>query len=91
MIILNKYLIGSKEMDKENIDRLWSTPLPLDKVHSVRADINISSDRVTLDLLRQHDSTLLVALLRLFLLELPHCLFTFELYDAAHALYSNSK
>ncbi|CAO3611018.1 unnamed protein product [Cunninghamella echinulata] len=81
---------GSQDMDKENKERLWSTPLALDKVHSVRTDINISSDRVSLDLLRQHDSILLVALLRLYLLELPQCLFTFELYDAAYALYSNT-
>jgi hypothetical protein len=78
-------------LDPEKKKTLWSTRVPLDKVHSLRTDINISTDRVTMDLLMQHDAGLLVALLRLYLLELPQCLFTFELYDAAHALYSNSK
>lgn len=85
------YAIGSKELESERKKTLWSTRVPLDKVHSLRTDINISTDRVTMDLLLQHDPGLLVALLRLYLLELPQCLFTFELYDAAHALYSNSK
>ncbi|CAO3594914.1 unnamed protein product [Absidia cylindrospora] len=81
---------GSKDLDVEQKKKLWSTRVPLDQVHSLRTDINISTDRVTMDLLLQHDAGLLVALLRLYLLELPQCLFTFELYDAAHALYGNS-
>ncbi|KAI8337252.1 hypothetical protein BC941DRAFT_470989 [Chlamydoabsidia padenii] len=81
---------GSKDIDSEKKKTLWSTRVPLDQVHSLRTDINISTDRVTMELLLQHDAGLLVALLRLYFLELPQCLFTFELYDAAHALYSNS-
>ncbi|CAO3594890.1 unnamed protein product [Absidia cylindrospora] len=82
--------VKSNDMATEEKKTLWSTRIPLDKVHSLRTDINICSDRVTKDLLLQYNVELLVALLRLYLLELPQCLFTFELYDAAHALYSNS-
>lgn len=71
--------------------KLWSTKLPLDRVYAACSDLNISSDQLTPDLLQQYDPMTLVAVLRLYLLELPECLMTFEFYDAAQALYSNRK
>ncbi|OAD66122.1 hypothetical protein PHYBLDRAFT_189378 [Phycomyces blakesleeanus NRRL 1555(-)] len=83
---------GANEMSLEEKRKLWSTPLGLESVHTARADINIASSRITVDLLKQYEPGLLVAVLRLFLLELPEPLLTFEFYDPAQALYnSNSK
>lgn len=75
----------------EDKAKLWSTKLPLSKVHATRTDLNIPNDQITVELLQQQGPVMLVALLRLYLLELPECLMTFEFYDAAQALYSNSK
>ncbi|KAI9322799.1 hypothetical protein BX666DRAFT_1898560 [Dichotomocladium elegans] len=80
---------GSDQLSNEDKKRLWCTPLPLDKVHAVCMELNVPSDQVTMDLFQNRDPMLLVAVLRLYLLELPECLMTFEFYDAAQALYSN--
>ncbi|KAI8391155.1 uncharacterized protein BYT42DRAFT_610408 [Radiomyces spectabilis] len=81
---------GSEGLSEEDKRRLWSTPFALDRVHAAHVDLNLPSGRITVDLLQQYEPVLLVAILRLFFLELPECLMTFEFYDAAQALYSNS-
>lgn len=63
----------------------------MDRVYAACSNLNIPSDQLTPDLLQQYDPMTLVAVLRLYLLELPECLMTFEFYDAAQALYSNRK
>lgn len=70
---------------------LWSTRIPLARVHTVRVDLDIPSSQIDVDMLKQHPPIMLVAILRLFLLELPEPLMTFDFYDAGQTLYSNSK
>jgi hypothetical protein len=65
------------------------TDVPLDRVHEARAELNcgdIDNDKV-----KKYDPLLLAAVLRLYLQELPECLLTFDLYDPAKVLYTNSK
>jgi hypothetical protein len=69
---------------------VWTTSLPLDRVHAARAEINTSKP-ITRETLEKFDLLLLASLLRLYLLELPECLFTFELYEPCKLLYSNRK
>lgn len=69
---------------------VWTTSLPLDRVHAARAEINTSKP-ITHETLQKFDLLLLASLLRLYLLELPECLFTFELYEPCKLLYSNRK
>ena len=46
---------------------------------------------VTLKKLREYDLTIVAGVLKLYFLELPECLFTFELYEPVKLLYSISK
>ncbi|CEP13185.1 hypothetical protein [Parasitella parasitica] len=59
---------------------IWTASLPLDRIHAARAEIN-SNKPITAEILQRFDIILLASLLRLYLLELPDCLFTFELYE----------
>ncbi|KAL7319023.1 Rho-GTPase-activating protein 8 [Mucor circinelloides] len=67
---------------------VWTASLPLDRVHAARAEINTSKP-ATHESLQKYDLLLIASLLRLYLLELPECLFTFELYEPFKLLYSN--
>lgn len=69
---------------------VWTASLPLDRVHAARAEINTSKP-ATHESLQKYDLLLIASLLRLYLLELPECLFTFELYEPFKLLYSNRK
>ncbi|KAG0166219.1 hypothetical protein DFQ28_007612 [Apophysomyces sp. BC1034] len=82
---------GQETLNKDEKRKLWSTPLPLGRVHATRQDINVPSNRITVDMLKQYEPGLLVATLRLYLLELPESVMTDEFYDAAQALYSNKE
>lgn len=66
---------------------MWTTSLPLDRVHAAREEINRSTTTITLEF----DLLLLASLIRLYLMELPECLFTFELYEPCKLLYANRK
>ncbi|KAF7726518.1 hypothetical protein EC973_008649 [Apophysomyces ossiformis] len=90
-INFTKLRIGQENLDKDEKRRLWSTRLPLSRVHAARQDINVPNQRLTVDMLKQHEVGLLVATLRLYLLELPESIMTDEFYDAAQALYSNKE
>ncbi|KAI8144984.1 Rho GTPase activation protein, partial [Fennellomyces sp. T-0311] len=81
-------LLDAIDKGKTDKHRLWSTRLPLDRIHAICADLNIPSEQVTTELLQQHEPMTLVAILRLYLLDLPECLMTFEFYDAVQALYA---
>ncbi|KAI9494300.1 hypothetical protein BDB00DRAFT_928401 [Zychaea mexicana] len=83
-------LKASETLDEKEKHQLWSTRLPLDRIHAICADLNIPSSQITTELLQQYEPMTLVAILRLYLLELPECLMTFEFYDAVQALYATT-
>lgn len=68
---------------------VWTTSLPLDRVHAAREEINHC--RLDLEKLEKYDVLLLASLIRLYLMELPECLFTFELYEPFKLIYFNRK
>ncbi|KAI7882215.1 hypothetical protein K492DRAFT_206369 [Lichtheimia hyalospora FSU 10163] len=88
-LVLDAIDKGTEKLDQEEKLQLWSTKLPLDRIYAACSNLNVPSDQLTPDLLHPYDPMTLVAVLRLYLLELPECLMTFEFYDAAQALYSN--
>jgi hypothetical protein len=47
--------------------------------------------RVTLRKLKEYDLAIVAGALKLYFLELPECLLTFELYDPVKVIYSISK
>ncbi|RCH92129.1 hypothetical protein CU098_005429 [Rhizopus stolonifer] len=69
---------------------LWTMHLPLDKTHAAREELN-TSKIIDLQVLEELDPLVLASLIRLYLLELPECLFTFELYEPCKLLYSNQQ
>ncbi|KAK4516489.1 G4 quadruplex nucleic acid binding protein [Mucor velutinosus] len=79
---------GFSKLYDEEKNVVWTASLPLDRVHAARAEINTSKP-ITCESLQKFDLLLLASLLRLYLLELPECLFTFELYEPCKLLYSN--
>ncbi|CAO3629321.1 unnamed protein product [Mucor fragilis] len=79
---------GFSRLYDEEKNVVWTASLPLDRVHAARAEINTSKP-ITCESLQKFDLLLLASLLRLYLLELPECLFTFELYEPCKLLYSN--
>lgn len=78
----------SRLYDEEK-NLVWTTSLPLDRVHAAREEINHC--RLDLETLDKYDILLLASLIRLYLMELPECLFTFELYEPFKLIYSNRK
>ncbi|ORY99354.1 hypothetical protein BCR43DRAFT_455892 [Syncephalastrum racemosum] len=75
--------------DTQSKQRLWSTKLPLDRVHAARMELNLPVAQLTPERLAPYDALMIVAVLRLFFMELPECLLTYEFYDAAQTLYSS--
>lgn len=76
---------GFSRLYDEEKTVVWTTSLPLDRVHAAREEINCSTTTITLEF----DLLLLASLIRLYLMELPECLFTFELYEPCKLLYAN--
>jgi hypothetical protein len=70
---------------------VWIASLPLDRVHAAREEINWSKPSISIETLEKYDLLLLASLIRLYLLELPECLFTFELYEPCKLLYASRK
>ncbi|KAI8086251.1 uncharacterized protein BX664DRAFT_335319 [Halteromyces radiatus] len=72
----------------EERQKIWTTPLPLDLIHKARNELNTlnSIDQTTL---KSYNLLLLSSVLRLYLLELPDCLVTSELYDTLKVLYAS--
>ncbi|CAO3640373.1 unnamed protein product [Cunninghamella blakesleeana] len=75
-------------LEKER-NKIWIAPLPLDLIHKVRNDLNSMMTPITQDVLKKYDIILLASIIRLYLLELPDCLVTFELYEPIKLLYAN--
>lgn len=70
---------------------IWTTSVPLDRVHAAREEINQQYPLITKELFKRYDILLIASLIKLYLMELPECLFTFELYEPCKLLYSNRK
>ncbi|KAJ1980758.1 Rho-GTPase-activating protein 8 [Dimargaris verticillata] len=77
---------GMAELSDHDKRVIWTMETSLSSVHALRYEVNHAS-RVTLKQLRMFDLTIIVGGLCLYLLELPECLCTFELYDAVKTLY----
>ena len=78
-----------------NVERtkMWTSEIQLDQAHEARERLNIPSLSLVLmsQNLERYDVMVLASLIRLYLLELPECLLTFELYDPIKLLYTNRK
>lgn len=72
-------------------NKIWIAPLPLDLIHKARNDLNSMMTPITQDVLKKYDIISLASIIRLYLLELPDCLVTYELYEPIKLLYANSK
>ncbi|KAG2221470.1 hypothetical protein INT45_005011, partial [Circinella minor] len=76
-----------------NVERtkMWTSEIQLDQAHEARERLNIPSLSLVLmsQNLERYDVMVLASLIRLYLLELPECLLTFELYDPIKLLYTN--
>ncbi|PVV00620.1 hypothetical protein BB560_004992 [Smittium megazygosporum] len=72
---------------KDEAYNFWKAPFDLAKVHDIRYKLN-TSPKITLKFFKQQDLGLVINTLYLYLLELPDCLCTSDLYDPIKALYS---
>ncbi|KAG0168065.1 hypothetical protein DFQ28_006957 [Apophysomyces sp. BC1034] len=70
------------------IESVWTAQLPLDQIHAVRDRVNRPGTH-TVESLKRYDLLELASLVRLYFMELPECLLTFELYEPIKVLYSN--
>ncbi|ORY91188.1 hypothetical protein BCR43DRAFT_498672 [Syncephalastrum racemosum] len=80
------------QMYIEEKEKTWTAPLQLDRTHEARDQINMpfsEASQLTAETLKDYDAQLLASLIRLYLMELPDCLSTFELYDPIKQLYTN--
>ncbi|KAI9264372.1 hypothetical protein BDA99DRAFT_509188 [Phascolomyces articulosus] len=76
---------------KEERTKMWTSEIQLDQAHEARERLNIPSLSLILmnQNLERYDVMVLASLIRLYLMELPECLLTFELYDPIKLLYAN--
>lgn len=72
---------------------MWTADLLLDRAHEARERLNTptSSLAPATETFERYDVLVLASLLRLYFMELPECLLTFELYDPIKQLYTNRK
>ncbi|CAG8497539.1 316_t:CDS:10 [Ambispora gerdemannii] len=83
---INKGTAGWSDSDKRS---LWLSYMPLSIIHGLREEIN-DGGKIKLKKLREHDLPTVIGVLKLYFMELPECLLTFELYDAVKLLYSTN-
>ncbi|KAF7726820.1 hypothetical protein EC973_008421 [Apophysomyces ossiformis] len=79
---------GLSDLYEEEKRKVWTSQLPLDQIHAARERINRPHVN-TAEHLKTYDLLTLACLIRLYFMELPECLLTFELYEPMKALYSN--
>ncbi|KAI8883524.1 hypothetical protein K501DRAFT_333310 [Backusella circina FSU 941] len=80
---------GLSNLCDEEKSVVWTTTSPLDRVYSAREEMNELKVPITAQFLQRYDLLLLTSIIRLYLMELPECLFTFELYEPYKLLYAN--
>ncbi|CAG8478339.1 7878_t:CDS:10 [Gigaspora margarita] len=74
------------ESDKRLI---WTANVSLSKIHALREEIN-DGGKINMRKLREYDPEIVAGVLKLYFMELPECLLTFELYEPVRLLYSIS-
>ncbi|KAI8066664.1 hypothetical protein BC940DRAFT_301992 [Gongronella butleri] len=75
----------------DDLCSLWTAPIPLERIHRIRQELNASTHLpITVAALRTYDVIDLSCVLWLYLLELPECLTTSDLYDTIRLLYAGS-
>ncbi|KAL0081056.1 hypothetical protein J3Q64DRAFT_1753454 [Phycomyces blakesleeanus] len=84
---INSIASATTDLHEDEREKTWTTMLPLDLVHAARQELNVSPEKTALDKLERFDVLVLASLVRLYLLELPECLLTFELYEPAKTIY----
>ncbi|ORZ25661.1 hypothetical protein BCR42DRAFT_400630 [Absidia repens] len=93
LLIVNGLAVIESELPhlhNEERKKIWTTPLPLDLIHNTRNELNrMNGVPISQETLKKHNILLLASVLWLYLLELPDCLVTFELYDTIKLLYGN--
>ncbi|CAO3597455.1 unnamed protein product [Absidia cylindrospora] len=93
LLIVNGLAVIESELPhlhNEERKKIWTTPLPLDLIHNTRNELNrMNGVSISQETLKKHNILLLASVLWLYLLELPDCLVTFELYDTIKLLYGN--
>ncbi|OMH82580.1 Rho-GTPase-activating protein 8 [Zancudomyces culisetae] len=77
----------TRDLDHRDRYSIWTSTMNLAKVHMLRAEIN-NRHRITLKTLRNYDTNVIANTLILYLLELPDCLLSRDLYEPIKALYS---
>ncbi|RIB26485.1 hypothetical protein C2G38_2163220 [Gigaspora rosea] len=74
------------ESDKRLI---WTANVSLAKIHALREEIN-DGGKINMRKLREYAPEIVAGVLKLYFMELPECLLTFELYEPVRLLYSIS-
>ncbi|KAI9320640.1 hypothetical protein BX666DRAFT_1852099, partial [Dichotomocladium elegans] len=71
--------------------KMWTNEVPLEQVHEARDRLNDPTRSLvfTAESLERYDVQVLASLIRLYLMELPECVITFELYDPIKQFYTN--
>ncbi|KAG9293862.1 hypothetical protein G9A89_019200 [Geosiphon pyriformis] len=86
---LSSIVKGTAKWNDTEKRSLWLVYTPLSLIHALREDINDGS-KVRMQKLRKYELTIVVGILKLYFMELPECLLTFELYDPVKLLYSTN-
>ena len=79
---------SSFEMEIEDRRLMRAAPLDLPAAHALRCEIN-RGEKVRMRQLRKYDVSVMVATLRLFLIELPDCILTSALYEPLKKIYED--
>ncbi|KAI8145913.1 hypothetical protein BJV82DRAFT_602723 [Fennellomyces sp. T-0311] len=76
---------------KEERRKMWTSEIQLEHAHEARERLNVPSLSLVMvtQNIERYDAMVLASLIRLYLMELPECLLTFELYDPIKLLYTN--
>ncbi|RKP13275.1 hypothetical protein BJ684DRAFT_10305, partial [Piptocephalis cylindrospora] len=77
---------GMADHDAAELRSWWVAPLQLAAVHPLRHDVN-QGEKITLRQLRRYELSTVIGALRLYLMELPECLCTYDLYYPIKTLY----
>ncbi|CAO3702402.1 unnamed protein product [Rhizopus stolonifer] len=87
--VLDAIQRGTEKLEEK--DEVWSTPCALDRVHAACLELNRPPNTLTVEMLDQYEPTLLVAILRYFMLELPDCIMTYEMYDPISTILAGNE
>lgn len=81
---------SSKDTDKASRD-IWSNVIPIKKMNEYCQKLDGLIGDELKETLETFDLNVLANLIRVYLLELPECLLTFELYNPVKNIYATRK